>query len=96
MNIKLARRSDHRVIVTDSLIQRVLNEAKTPRDIRVASSALREGAEQREDAGVDASDWRMAFTIAKDNAFRGNGKPCTKSSIPRIVAAIRSVLLKKG
>ena len=86
-------RPEHTVAVTDALIARVLCATRTARDLRIASTALREGAEQREDAGVDASAWRRAFALAKDNAFRttrGKTRPATIAGVRRAVAAIRS------
>jgi len=90
-------RPEHTVACTDALVLRVLSEVRTARDLRVASSALREAAEQREDLGLDgAPAYRAAYDTCRAHSFRtdrrGRTQPATARGVAVGVAAVRAVL----
>jgi hypothetical protein len=73
--------------INRSLILRGLNEVKTPRDLRVASTMLREGADQAEARGERgfAAALREAYKVAQSGA---NTKPRIRKALEAIRALI--------
>lgn len=94
MNLSKTR-SEHTAIVTDGLLLVLLKATKTAKNLRVLSSALREGVEQREDLGINANAYRAAYKCCRDHCFynrAGKNVPATKARVVIAVAAIRAIV----